>query len=117
MASFEPWDVVKVPFPCKDRPVVQRRPALVLACFSATSGPPLLWVAMITSATHRHWDGDVEIADLRAAGLPAPSMARLAKLATIEAQVADPLGRLAEPERQQVRHWLRDSLAPLLLED
>ena len=31
MSIFEVWDVVKVPFPYRDRPVRQRRPALVIA--------------------------------------------------------------------------------------
>src|SRR5439155_19540166 len=31
MANFEPWDIVRVPFPYTDRPVRQRRPALVIA--------------------------------------------------------------------------------------
>jgi hypothetical protein len=29
MAIFDLWDIVKVPFPYTDRPVRQRRPALV----------------------------------------------------------------------------------------
>jgi mRNA interferase MazF len=36
MPIFEVWDIVKVPFPYTDRPVRQRRPALVIA---AVSGP------------------------------------------------------------------------------
>ena len=31
MATFKPWEVVKVPFPYTDRPVRQHRPALVIA--------------------------------------------------------------------------------------
>jgi len=40
---------------------------------------------MITSAENRIWSGDVPIRDLAAAGLPAPSVIRTAKIATIEA--------------------------------
>ena len=32
--AFEPWDIVKVPFPYTDRPVRQNRPALVIAAES-----------------------------------------------------------------------------------
>ncbi len=113
MPAFEPWTVVKVPFPYTDKPVTQRRPALVLASLPDAGGPPLLWVAMITSAAHKRWSGDLEVADLTAAGLPAPSMVRLAKLATIEADVADPLGELARGERRAVRAWLRKTLSIL----
>jgi mRNA interferase MazF len=31
MPLFEPWDIVKIPFPYTDRPVRQRRLALVIA--------------------------------------------------------------------------------------
>ena len=31
MTDFEVWDVVKLPFPYTDRPIRQRRPALVVA--------------------------------------------------------------------------------------
>jgi hypothetical protein len=44
---------------------------------------------MITSASHRRWVGDIEISDLDTAGLPAASIVRSAKVATIEALHAD----------------------------
>jgi len=53
MASFEIWDIVKVPFPYTDRPVRQRRPALVIAAGQLAEEYGLLWVAMITSAANR----------------------------------------------------------------
>lgn len=52
----------------------------------------LLWVVMITSAENRGWPEDVAIADLAQAGLPAPSIIRPAKIATIEARDAKPIG-------------------------
>lgn len=113
MPACEPWDVVKVPFPYTNRPVTHRRPALVLASLPATGGPPLLWVAMVTSAGHRRWIGDTDVADLAVAGLPAPSMVRLAKIATIEAENAELIGRLSEGERQAIRTQLREQL-PIL---
>jgi mRNA interferase MazF len=51
---------------------------------------------MITSAENRCWPDDVQLgASYREAGLPAPSMIRPSKLATIKARHAEPLGRLA----------------------
>ncbi len=44
MATFEPWSIVKVPFPYTDRPVRQRRPALVVAAGELESAHGLLWV-------------------------------------------------------------------------
>jgi mRNA interferase MazF len=53
MPTFEPWDIVKVPFPYTDRPVRQNRPALVIAADELQAAHGLLWLAMITSAANR----------------------------------------------------------------
>ena len=84
MPGYEVWDLVKVPFPYTNRPVQQRRPALVVAIPQAPGAPELLWVLMVTSAANRGWPGDIAISDLEAAGLSAPSLVRSAKMATIE---------------------------------
>ncbi|MGH7053696.1 MAG: type II toxin-antitoxin system PemK/MazF family toxin [Stellaceae bacterium] len=114
MAVFEPWDVVKVPFPYTDHPVRQRRPALVIAAKGSDPAPALLWLLMITSAAHRGWPGDVAISDLGIAGLPAPSIVRPAKIATIEARDAERLGRLPPADRVAVATYLRRALEAAL---
>ena len=108
------WDVVRVPFPYTNRPVRQHRPALVVACLVAPGAPALLWVLMITSAGHRRWAGDVEISDLLAAGLPASSMVRSAKITTVEATEAEPIGTLPNLDRTALRQHLEDRMAAAL---
>lgn len=98
-----PWDVVRVPFPYTERPVVQFRPALVVALPPTGLGPPLIWVLMITSAANRPWPGDVAIADLAAAGLPVPSVVRTAKLATITDADVTVIGHLAPADQALVQ--------------
>ena len=39
MAGYRVWDLVKVPFPYTNRPVQQRRPALVVAVPDALGRP------------------------------------------------------------------------------
>jgi mRNA interferase MazF len=102
MARFEVWDIVKVPFPCTDRPVRQRRPALVVSADELETDHGLLWVLMITSAENRGWSGDIPVSDLSAAGLPAPSIVRTEKIATIEARDAEALGKLPVADRSGV---------------
>ena len=102
MPIFKTWDVIKVPFPYTDRPVRQRRPALVLAANELESEHGLLWVLMITSAENRRWSEDVPISRAEKAGLPAPSVVRCAKVATIETQEAERIGTLPARERRQV---------------
>lgn len=106
MADCEVWDIVKVPFPYTDRPVRQRRPALVVS-----AGERLLWVVMVTSAENRGWPGDVDIGDPAAAGLPAASVVRTAKIATIEARDAETIGSLPQPARTEVAAHIRRMLA------
>ena len=111
MTGFEAWDVVKVPFPYTDRPVRQRRPALVVAAAGIQEISGLLWVLMITSRENRGWVGDVEVSDLAGAGLPAPSVVRTAKIATIDAKEAEVIGRLPAADRLHVRRHLAAELA------
>ena len=92
----------------------QRRPALVIAAGELESVYGLLWLAMITSALNRGWAGDVAITDLKLAGLPAPSIVRPAKIATIEARDAERLGILPEHDRAEVARFLPERLAALL---
>lgn len=114
MPGFEVWDVVRVPFPYSNRPVQQRRRALVVAVPDALGAPGLLWVLMVTSAANRGWPGDVLVSDLAAAGLPAASVVRSAKIATIEAGDAERIGSLPPKDRLQVSKSVRGNLARLL---
>jgi mRNA interferase MazF len=102
MPIFDTWDVVKVPFPYADRPVRERRPALVVASSPIQEQHGLLWVMMITSSENRGWPGDVEVSDLALSGLPAASVVRTAKIATIETKAAERIGVLAIADQRLV---------------
>ncbi len=110
MPNFEAGDVVKVPFPYTDRATRQHRPALVVSDAQSERRHGLLWVSMITSAENRGWDGDVEIANLAAAGLPAPSVVRTAKIATVDARDAERLGKVAVRVLTEVKRHLGRTL-------
>lgn len=114
MPTFEPWDVVKVPFPYADRPVRQRRPALVVAADAVQANHCLIWVLMITSADNRGWPDDVVVSDLEKSGLPAPSVVRTAKVAVIDARDAERLGALPASDRAEVAGCLGRHLAAVL---
>ena len=86
MPTFEQDDLVKVPFPYTNRPTRQSRPALVVVGGNRgydDDALGLLWVVMVTSAENRGWPGDIALPDLAGTGLPAPSLVRTAKIATI----------------------------------
>ena len=115
MASCDVWDVVKVPFPYTNRAVQQSRPALVIGRHNEAGSPDLLWVLMVTSAGNRAWVGDVDISDLAAAGLPATSIVRTAKIATIEAVAAARIGSIALSDRQEIRDRIAGLFGPLMV--
>lgn len=99
MASFKQGDVVKVPFPYTDRATRQSRPALVVSTAGLAEAH---WVVMITSAENRGWPSDVAVSNLVAAGLPAASVIRGAKIATIDASDATKLGKISAALLKQV---------------
>jgi mRNA interferase MazF len=102
MPTFEQGDIIRVPFPYTDRNTRQHRPALVVSNGGIGEDGELLWVVMITSAENRGWDGDVPVASNARTGLPAPSVIRPVKVATIEARHADKLGRAPAASVDQV---------------
>jgi mRNA interferase MazF len=105
--TFERFAVVRVPFPFTDREATKNRPALVLSdpeAFNTAAGHSVM--AMITSAANPPWPLDCPIADLRSAGLPAPSKVRF-KLFTLDHRlVRGRLGRLSADDEARVRQGL-----------
>jgi mRNA interferase MazF len=72
----------------------------------------LVWLAMVTSASNRRWNCDVTISDLAMTGLPAPSMVRPAKLATVDAdRVLRRIGKLTTADAHSVAARLKAFLA------
>ncbi len=107
MEGFKPGDIVKVPFPYTDRATRQSRPALVVADLAEHS---LLWVVMITSAQNRPWPDDVTVTDLETAGLPAPSVVRPAKIATLDVGDAQRIGVAPQALLATVLKQIKDRL-------
>jgi mRNA interferase MazF len=103
IVAFEQFSVVRVPFPFTDRNATKNRPALVISAanvFNSVAGHSVM--AMITSAENTPWPLDCAISDLKAAGLPAPSVVRF-KLFTLDHRlVRGELGRLAKIDKQAV---------------
>ena len=111
MPTFSAGDLIKVPFPYTDRATRQRRPAFVAAAGDLEDRHGLLWVVMVTSADNRGWADDVAVSDHAGAGLPAPSLIRCAKIATIESRDAEPLGRASPSDIAAVQKAISRRLA------
>ena len=109
--ALSPFDVVVVPFPYADRLAEKRRPAIVVSATQLQAKYGLVWLAMVTSAENRRWDCDIDVSDLDIAGLPAPSLVRPAKIATVDAdRVLQRVGRLAAKDARAVEARLKQFL-------
>ena len=111
MPTFKQRDVIKIPFPYTDTPARQYRPALVVSTSELEKLHGLLWVVMITSAHNKPWPKDVPVLDLGQAGLPAPSVIRVVKIATIEAKDASKIGSLDSSQFKEVKQLIIKELA------
>lgn len=102
--TYDRFMVVRLPFPFSNRNAVKNRPALVLSTaerFNKPAGHSVM--AMITSAANAPWPLDCPIADLAAAGLPAPSVVRF-KLFTLDHRlVRGELGKLSTDDARRVQ--------------
>ncbi|WP_419949079.1 type II toxin-antitoxin system PemK/MazF family toxin [Candidatus Palauibacter sp.] len=107
--TFEPLDVVVVPFPFTDRDASRRRPALVVSSrrFHARHRQSIL--AMITS-THAEWPSDVSLRRWREAGLRVPCKVRFKLFTLDEDLIMQRIGRLSQEDSVAVKEALRDAL-------
>jgi len=106
--TLDRFDVVIVPFPFSDRPVVRRRPALILSGSGWNAASGHLVCAMITSARQSSWPLDVPVGDLSVAGLTAACIVRM-KLFTLDRHLVERrAGSLAEPDRAAVTRSLAE---------
>lgn len=108
--TFEPFDIVVVPFPFTDRGASKRRPALVVSSVAFNRDHRHTILAMITSVPGR-WPADVTIRGWREAGLTVPCKVRL-KLFTLDDDlIVRKLGALTERDRRAVGKALTRCMA------
>lgn len=103
--TFEPWQVVVVPFPFSERAGSKRRPALVLSRRSFNDGGHVI-LAMITTKSEPIWRGDTWIEEPESVGLTERCLVRL-KLFTIDSRlIVRQVGRLLASDVQRVQENL-----------
>ena len=98
-----------VRFPFADVATTKKRPALVLAATTRSTRYRLVTLAMITSQVEAlRLEGDVALEDWKTAGLLHPSLLRLAKVATVDADLIDKkIGRLSTGDLTAARRAFR----------
>ena len=106
MAIYNQFEVVVVPFPFTDSSKTKRRPALVISDRDKFSVDQSI-LTMITTREHHPWSLDLEIKDLDAAGLKAPSIVRF-KLFTLEdSLIIRKIGSLSKSDVVVVRSQIK----------
>jgi len=108
--TFEPFDVVVVPFPFTDRKASKRRPALVVSSSRFNEWHKQLVLAMITSTTSE-WPSDVAITEWAAASLTVPSKVRFKLFTLDQTLIVRKLGSLAPVDCEPVKNALFRALA------
>lgn len=104
------YQTVVVPYPFHERPIVKRRPALVLSGhdFNEANGQTL--VAMITSAKETSWPSDIIIRDLESAGLDRPCVLRFRFQTLPNVIFVRPLGMFSGLDRLACERQLAEML-------
>jgi mRNA interferase MazF len=102
-------EVVLVRFPFADVAATKKRPALALTKTIRSARYRLVTLAMITSQVEAlKLDGDVLLKGWKSAGLLHPSLLRLAKVATVDADLVDKtIGRLSTADHAAARGAFR----------
>lgn len=111
MKIYKTYEVVVVPFPFSDKKSTKRRPALVVSSEEYQAKLRHVVLAMITSSLNSEWFLDVEIEDLRKAGLKTPSKVRMKIFTLDDKLILKSIGRLEGKDLSAVRK----SLAQVLL--
>jgi len=111
-----PFDLVLLPFPFTDLRTTRQRPCVVLAAFQPKGLPKHYVVAMVTSnLSGLAFPGDAELGKWSEAGLPKPSLVRLAKVVTVESSlIRKKLGTLEAADRRAVRQQFRHVFSDLV---
>lgn len=109
--TYEPYSLVKVPFPFTDKAQIKVRPALVLSQKEHQIDSDHITLMMITSAKHRNWKSDYQIQDIETAGLSSPSIIRQ-KIFTIDTRlIIEQLGNLSQKDITKIDSKIKSHLS------
>jgi len=104
------WDVVVVPFPFTEKPVVKRRPALVVSRTAFNQAGHTVF-AMITTKMDTPRPSDVEIKSRGATGLTADCVVRLKVFTLDNRLIVQKVGALSPHDQEQCRQQIDGCIA------
>jgi mRNA interferase MazF len=111
-----PFDVVLLPFPFTDLRTTRQRPCVILSAFQPKGLAEHYVVAMVTSQlSGLAFPGDTVLAKWSEAGLPKPSLVRMAKVVTVDRSlIRKKVGTLEEADRKAIRRQFRQVFSELV---
>ena len=106
---MKPGEIALVRFPFANVTSSKKRPALILTATTRSPRYRLVTLAMITSHVEAlKLEGDVTLKNWEGAGLLHPSLLRLAKIASVDAELVDKIiGRLSATDLAAARQAFR----------
>lgn len=111
MTEFEFGDVVLVPFPFTDQTTTKKRPAVVVSSAAYQAERPDLIILAVTSRSRSTTTvGEAPVAQWQEAGLLKPSVFKPLLTMIEKGLVLQKLGRLTDPDREQLQEILRSIL-------
>ena len=107
MTGYKFGDIVLVPFPFTDQTTTKKRPAVVVSSAVYQAERPDLIILAITSRSRSATTvGEAPVTKWQEAGLLKPSVFKPLLTTIKKGLVLRKLGRLAEPDREQLRKIL-----------
>ncbi|EAT58183.1 type II toxin-antitoxin system PemK/MazF family toxin [Chlorobium ferrooxidans] len=110
--SYEPYDIVVVPFPFTEKKRVKHRPAVIISSHLFNASHDHITLAMITSATISSWISDTEIRDWKTAQLMVPCRIRFKLFTLPKDLIVRQLGNLSQHDRGVLNETIRTTLIP-----
>ena len=111
-----PFDVVLLPFPFTHLSTTRRRPCVILSSFQPRGLAQHCVVAMVTSnLSGLTFPGDTLLSKWSEAGLPKPSLVRLAKVVTVDRSlIRKKIGTVHDADRKVIRRQFRQVFSRLV---
>lgn len=103
-------NIVVVPFPFVDNANIKPRPALVVSSKSFNQEHDHSIMTMITTGLSTKWKSDIEISDLKLAGLPVRSFIRLKFFTLDNRLIKKVIGKLDDKSFSQLKNSLSSCL-------
>lgn len=97
---YKPFDIVVVPFPFVDFAEQKRRPAIIISSEDFSNSLNHSILAMITSVNNSTWEFDVNITDLKMAGLSHNSVIRFKLFTLYNKLIIKKIGHLSLKDRK-----------------